>query len=285
MNLDYQQPPDSPEKRLGTLARQHNSRLVTSRDQLNGSGGNLQGFSHGLLRDALAMPELLSSYVGDRVDTLLEDPLSELVSINLWPSPKEITQPNIVMIPGYAASIRHLSTLMARLGKRAIREPGFEDRKLKTRVLDDARLLADNTIRKGQPVNFCAHSRGGLIALCTMQILQDLGRDDLITEAFLLSPTSRGIRPGLGTIAKHLGIGAIEDLCPGSEATHFWHRLSPGNREKLVIVSQDGGDGFTSPEQSFVDGAQMLVTPHCGHQEAIRDPKTDYFKLSVALMN
>lgn len=200
----------------------------------------------------------------------------------------ELDDPNnkgkIWLIPGYAASAGHINTLVEHLGRMAKPHPAFKQRRLTTRVIEDAELLANSIIQNGVPVNLAGHSRGGLVVLCALQILQDRHLSNLVNQSVLLSPTSNGVRREISALAKHLKIDAIGDLCPDSRATNFWQGLNTTNRKKIQVISQEGGDGFTSPEGSFVPGGTMFLTPHCGHQNAIRDPKTPYFQLTVDLV-
>lgn len=271
---------------LENLASLHNSRIVHHRSQINGMGANLKGLSMGIIGDAVAIPELLKSYLQRKI----EDAISqinlgfEIGKIFLDEKPPSPRSGKTLLIPGYAASPRHLDKLSNHLGDNVITQPYFEKRKLTERVLQDAEVLARNIARDGVNVNICAHSRGGLVTLCAMQILQDQQKDHLVLKMFLLSPTSHGIRAEITSIAQQLGIGAIEDLCPGSDPIKYWQRLNERNRSKIHIISQEGGDGFTSPEHSFVDGSTMFVTPHCGHQKSIRDPSTHFFQLTVDLI-
>ncbi|MBP9770613.1 hypothetical protein KBC97_00455 [Candidatus Gracilibacteria bacterium] len=249
-------------------------------------GANLRGLSLGIVGDAIAIPELAISYLqrklGDAIANMnIQFNMDELL---LGERPKD-QNGKIVLIPGYAASPRHLDKLADHLGDNVITNPHFEKRKLTERVLEDAKTLALSIIREGHQINICAHSRGGLVTLCAMKMLEELQKDELIRKVFLLSPTSHGIRAEITPIAQQLGIGAIEDLCPGSEAVNYWQGLSIKNRSKIHIISQEGGDGFTSPDHSFVDGSTMFVTPHCGHQKSIRDPSTDFFRLTIELIH
>lgn len=249
-------------------------------------GANLRGLSLGIVGDAIAIPELAISYLqrklGDAIAKMnIQFNMDELL---LGERPKD-QNGKIVLIPGYAASPRHLDKLADHLGDNVITNPHFEKRKLTERVLEDAKTLALSIIREGHQINICAHSRGGLVTLCAMKMLEELQKDELVRKVFLLSPTSHGIRAEITPIAQQLGIGAIEDLCPGSEAVNYWQGLSAKSRSKINIVSQEGGDGFTSPDHSFVDGSTMFVTPHCGHQKSIRDPSTDFFRLTIELIH
>lgn len=271
---------------LENLAFRHDSRIVRHRSQINGMGANLRGFSMGIVGDAAAVPELLKSYLqrklGDAISSMnLGFETGEMFLGEKTPRPKS---GKTLLIPGYAASPKHLDKLSNHLGDNVVTQPYFEKRKLTERVLQDAEVLASNIARDGVNVNICAHSRGGLVTLCALQILQDQQKDHLVLKVFLLSPTSHGIRTEITSIAQQLGIGAIEDLCPGSDPIRYWQRLNERNRSKIHIISQEGGDGFTSPEHSFVDGSTMFVTPHCGHQKSIRDPSTKFFQLTVDLI-
>ncbi len=240
-----------------------------------------------MIEDAIALPELLSSYLRRRLgDTLphMNSRFEILEMVLAEKPPDEKQNGKIILIPGYAASPKHLDKLAYHLGDNVTTHPHFEKRKLTERVLNDAKVLAENITLDGIRVNICAHSRGGLVTLCAMQLLQDWQQDHLISNVFLLSPTSHGLRPEITSIVQQLGIGAIEDLCQRSDAVNYWQRLSSANRAKIHIVSQEGGDGFTSPDHSFVEGSTMFVTPHCGHQKSIRDPSTPFFKLTVDLI-
>lgn len=277
---------DDPSSTLEAIAHKHDARIVRDRRQINGTGASFRGLSMGIIGDAIAIPELLTNFIqqklGDAISHMdLDFDVTDLI---LGKKPPTNHNGKTVLIPGYAASPRHLNKLANHLGDDVITHPHFEKRKLKERVLDDAKVLANELIRDGARVNICAHSRGGLVTLCAMQILQDLGRNDLILNVFLLSPTSHGIRSEITLVAHQLGIDAIEDLCSGSEAIKYWQRLTLANRAKIHIISQEGGDGFTSPESSFVDGSTMFVAPHCGHQKSVRDPSTHFFQLTVDLI-
>lgn len=249
-------------------------------------GANFRGLSMGILGDAIAIPELLTSYLQRKLGDVIANMNVgfELGELLLGEKPKDKSA-KIILIPGYAASPRHLEKLADHLGENVETNPHFEKRKLTERVLADAEILARNLIANQKQVNICAHSRGGLVTLCAMKMLEELQKDELIRKVFLLSPTSHGIRPEIAPIAQQLGIGAIEDLCSGSDAVNYWQGLSAKSRSKINIVSQEGGDGFTSPDHSFVDGSTMFVTPHCGHQKSIRDPSTDFFRLTIELIH
>lgn len=269
---------------LESLAARHHSRIVRDISELNGMGANWKGLAMGMVEDVVAIPELLLRYVQRQ----LGDALSELNLFQfgeLFLGENQPSNPSqVILIPGYAASPRHLERISNQLGDNVLTHPHFQKRKLKERVLDDGEILATNIRRDKGPANICAHSRGGLVTLCAMKILQDKGEDHRISKVFLLSPTSHGIRVEITPIARQLGINAIEDLCQGSEAVNFWQGLNAENRAKIFIISQEGGDGFTSPNHSFVAGSTMFVTPHCGHQKSVRDTSTPFFQLTVDLI-
>ncbi|MCX6735135.1 MAG: hypothetical protein NTZ25_04495 [Candidatus Peregrinibacteria bacterium] len=249
-------------------------------------GANFRGLSMGIMGDAIAIPELAISYLQRKLGDAIGNMNFDLAMDPTFFGEKPRDQNGkILLIPGYAASPRHLDKLADHLGENVTTNPHFERRKITERVLEDAKILATNIIRDNLQVNICAHSRGGLVTLCAMKMIQELQKDELIRKVFLLSPTSHGIRKEITPIAQQLGIGAIEDLCPGSEAVNYWQGLNMKNRSKIHIVSQEGGDGFTSPDHSFVDGSTMFVTPHCGHQKSIRDPSTPFFQLTVELIH
>ncbi|MBI5754312.1 hypothetical protein HZA40_04180 [Candidatus Peregrinibacteria bacterium] len=259
-----------------SLASRYHSTVVRSADEINGCGGSLKGLASGLVQDAMAAPELLRSFMAMQFSDLMS---FELGGITFGTSTGLQPTRELIIIPGFAASARHLSTLMRHIGKRAVPHPQLAERKITATVLNDATILAEDIGKKERETDLCGHSRGGLVVLCALQMLQNMGCDGLISQAFLLSPTSTGVRPEIALWAKHLGIDSVQDLCPDSKATQFWQSLTPKNRAKISIISQNGGDGFTAPETSFVPGATMFVTPPCGHQESVRDPTTDYFKL------
>lgn len=267
---------------LQNLASRHGAKIVRSIDEINGCAGNLSGLSLGLLKDIAAGPELLINYFGRQVANLFEG-----FSFNFdneqtsaYPDAKR----RLWLIPGYSASSRHLGTMCEHLGNFAKPHPELTSRRITGRVMDDALILASSIKTAGRIIELGGHSRGGLVALCALQILQDLGVDYLIARSILLSPTSMGVRPEISALAKHLNINAIDDLCVDSKATKFWQRLNRANRAKVQIVSPEGGDAFTSPEKSFVPGGIMFLTPPCGHQDAVRNPKTPYFQLTVDLI-
>lgn len=280
-NLEFS---DEHSKTFEDLAKRHDSRLIKFVHEINGQGGTLEGLSKGIRNDVLALPELLISYILKRLSQLKDSLNLQLTLDNFGLDEPNQKERKLMIIPGFAASSEHLWTLSSHLGKRATPHPQFEKRRIKERVFDDATMLAEDTANQRQEIDICAHSRGGLVSLCALKMLQDQRLDQLVSRLYLLSPTSGGIRPEIAQWVKHLGIGSVEDLCPDSEAVKFWQELSPENRAKIIVVSQKGGDGFTSPEQSFVPGSLMFLTPHYGHQESVRNPSSKYFQLVRELL-
>ncbi|MBI4231665.1 hypothetical protein HY605_00410 [Candidatus Peregrinibacteria bacterium] len=236
-------------------------------EEINGQGATQLGLLKGLQADIAALPLLVRSLLRSRIDRTQEKSRPEKPT-------------DILTIPGLAAGNWHLSALRAELqgsGDHYLFDTAIRNRS----VMEDARLLAEDIVDQQTAVSFLAHSRGGLVLLCMLRILEESGYDDLVRSMTLLSPTSHGIRPEMAKFARLIPLQAIQDLCPGSEPVKFWQELGPRPRSRITVVSQAGGDLFTSPERSFVEGSRMLVTPHCGHQEGVLDPKTPFFQTAL----
>ena len=93
-------------------------------------GANLRGLSLGIVGDAIAIPELAISYLqrklGDAIANMnIQFNMDELL---LGERPKD-QNGKIVLIPGYAASPRHLDKLADHLGDNVITNPHFENAK------------------------------------------------------------------------------------------------------------------------------------------------------------
>lgn len=248
-------------------------RVVRSLQELNGEGGNFEGLYRGLAGDIAEVPRLMASYVSGKMQDLLGIGEIEFGDHH-----------EVLLIPGYAATSRHLDVVQEHLDHLAVSSHLFDRRSLKARVLDDAARTAEAIVKMGNPLVITGHSRGGLVTLNTMKLLQDMGQDELVKAAILLSPTSHGIRDEIAELARILGLPAINDLCPGSQAVQSWQGLSSENRAKVKVVTQAGGDAFTSPQNSHVEGGETYVVPHCSHQAAVRDTETIFFQVARALV-
>ena len=246
--------PDSWERRDFDIDKAPGVRRVKSLVELNGEGASLEGLYRGLAGD-----------VG--IDDIEFGEHHELL-----------------LIPGYAATSRHLDIMHARLRDLAISSHLFDRRSLTARVLDDAKRTADQVAKTDHQICIAGHSRGGLVALCMLKMLQDQGMSDKVKTAVLLSPASHGIRDEIAPIARLLGLPAINDLCPDSEAVRFWQDLDGNNRKKVKVVSQIHGDAFTSPDRSHVEGGETFLVPHCSHQAAVRDENTIFFRVATRLL-
>lgn len=248
-------------------------RVVRSLHELNGEGGSLEGLYRGLAGDIAEVPNLMASYVSGKMRDLLG-----IGSIEFG------DHHEVLLVPGYAATSKHLDVVQEHLDNLAVSSHLFDRRSLSARVLDDAARTAEAIVKMGNPLVITGHSRGGLVTLNTMKLLQDMGEDRLVRAAVLLSPTSHGIRDEIVEFAKILGLPAINDLCPGSKAVQSWQDLSEENRAKVEVVTQAKGDAFTSPQRSHVRGGKTYVVPHCSHQAGVRDPRTTFFQVARALV-
>ncbi len=248
-------------------------RRVQSLRELNSEGASLEGLYRGLAGDALQIPGLLGSYFAAK--------LRDLIGID---DIEFGEHHEILLIPGYAATSRHLGVVHEYLRDLAITSHLFDRRSLTARVLDDAKRTADQIAKTEHQICIAGHSRGGLVALCTLKMLQDQGISNRVKAAVLLSPVSHGIRDEIAPIAQLLGIPAISDLCPDSEAVRFWQGLDQASRSNVKVVSQIHGDAFTSPDRSHVEGGETYLVPHCSHQAAVRDQDTIFFQVATRLL-
>lgn len=260
-------------RRSPEISQMPGVRVVKSLQELNGEGGSFEGLYMGLAGDIAEVPKLMASYISGKMRELLGIGATEFEDHH-----------EVLLVPGYAATSKHLDVIQRHLENLAISSHLFDRRSLSARVLDDAARTAEAIVRMGNPLVITGHSRGGLVTLNAMKLLQDIGQDELVKAAILLSPTSHGIRDEIAQFARILGLPAINDLCPGSEAIENWQDLSPANRAKVTVVTQAGGDAFTSPQHSHVEGGTTYVVPHCSHQAAVRDSGTTFFQVAKTLV-
>ena len=256
------------------LADKHDARIVTTKDELRPAERHHMALS--LLKDLGSI---------DQVALVMARHLkSRLLNAIRAKTPNKRNS-KVMAITGFGAPKEHFEILMNEaLGGNydsfyngSI--PGGE------RVMDDAEKLAT---RIDRPTILVGNSRGGLVGLDGLTMLQELGKDELIERVVLISPVCHGIRietEGLVRKAANiLNSNAIADLCAGSEATQYWENyLSKENRKKIMVVSQHGGDVWTSPERSMVEGGTTFITKASGHQ-AVVAPKSPLFKFSKDLI-
>lgn len=266
--IDY---PQAARPNIEDLAIRHRTQIIRSRADLEAS--QIRELFLSFLRD-------LS--IGDQVLSVLVQHLKN----RLTQAFKGIAfneESDVLVVPGFAAPSEHLQDLVTSSG---IKDAQFFYDGLpgRNRVLDDADHLANTMLT---PKTAIANSRGALVVLDGLAMLQERGRDNLIEKAILIAPVSQGIRRETAALvkgaARTLNSKAIADLCPDSDAVKYWERLNEANRAKVSVVSQQGGDIWTSPHSSFVAGGTTYLTPQAGHQ-AVLDPRSGLFMFTSDLI-
>ena len=308
---------------IDELAENYKSKVIKAKEELEVIGENFKGLLLGVIDELYYVPHsaitLAPTYIANHIKYRI---LNKLNMVN--PDAAEV-----VLIPGYFAINEHLSPIQRHLegrGKVVKTHPSFDTLHDNRDVIEDAHKIADmirenhesRLQKKSQlnknftstpKTNIIAHSRGGLVSLCALKVLEDSNESHLIESVVLMSPISHGVRSEIRpvmelrrleilnkvanliplkkakTFLKELIDSEMPKFTEDGKAVKFWQTLSDEARKKVTVVSQEGGDAFTSPKQSFVDGGTMLLTPHCGHQSSVRNPNKNYFKLVIDLID
>ncbi len=272
----------SPEQRLIALANSLEMTLVTNRSELERashrrgilelmrSAGSDFGYAKKLALTA-------TRYLGREAQRFVfgdEEKTPE------GPSP-------VMLLQGFLAPHSHLDDLHQRLNGQSFFSEALRHPSAKTRVIEHSRRLKGEIQAKPFKVRIVADSRGGLVTLCTMRMLEIEGEADRIKEAILISSPVNGINPDIRIIAelaRRLGLPAAHDFLDDSESIAFWKALSPESRAKIKVLAAKSGDIFIDPEHAYVEGSPMLLAESSGHQDQVLNSRSPIFRATVELI-
>ncbi len=231
------------------------------------------GIVHSLLEDLKLAPRMLGNialfHARRKIEQALDVTFEEV-------SPHE---PAWLVGPGYFGPNGYMETIQAALPWKKITHPSFENLRPRGRIKRDANHYANLTRKRQAPTGALFHSRGGPIILNTLLQLQEEGQDDKLGAIILVSPISHGVRDEVTSFIRHIPSRTIREMCPGSDALTTWQRLSPENREKVVIILPQDGDQFVSKERARVSGGTLVLTrSRDGHLQQCLDEQCLTFK-------
>jgi len=183
--------------------------------------------------------------------------------------PRDVSKPNLVIVPGFAGDAGPYEHLSEELGKSAnVYAPNTFPRGLRAvlsrlSIEEQAKLLLEylekfeDADRTGKKMNLVGHSNGGLVALLALKIAQtsDIrGRiGNIITMSTCLRPSEAnhcGFIPGVSQYCK-----AVRDLRYDSQLFEDIKRYY--DRLALCIVSLK--DELFSPDMMYVDGGKVKI--------------------------
>lgn len=278
----------APHQQLEEIASKLGLRLVSSRAELGRSDTSRSvGEALGSAMTDLGYLPRLSRIAAGYIATEVRRALG-LNGKREKPATKnhpDTTTP-ILLVPGFLAPAEHLEGLKRRLNGQSRYSQTIKPSTARS-VFDDAQALMREIMTIG-PTRILADSRGGLAVLCALTMMARAGQADMVKDMILVSPPANGINSdltGLGKATASIGLPAVRDMLPGSHAVTFWqNNLPPEIRRRIIVLSATHGDVFVGPQQSFVDGSQMLLANRTSHQQQVLDPKSPIFKAAIHLV-
>jgi hypothetical protein len=192
----------------------------------------------------------------------------------------------ILLAPGYFGPNAYLKPIAKTTNLPIIRHPHFDRIRLVGDLEEESQLYYEVLKQREAPTVIVGHSRGGPTILKALKHLQDAEEDDVVEVVILIAPISHGVREEVAQVIKHVPFGTFQEMCPGSPELESWQGLNEKNRAKIIIISTQDGDMFTSKERGFVDGSTLvLIDCDDGHLQQCIDPQSVMFQTVIAIAN
>jgi hypothetical protein len=192
----------------------------------------------------------------------------------------------ILLAPGYFGPNAYLEKIARTTYLPIIRHPYFDQMRLRGELDQESAMYYELLVKRQAPTIVIAHSRGGPTILKALKLLQDAGKDDQVQAVILIAPISDGVRDEIAQVIRHIPSKTMREMCPGHPKLSSWQDLNTENRAKIVVITAQDGDLFTSKERGYVDGSTLVVADcHDGHLQQCLDPNSIMFETTIAIAN